>query len=191
MRLFAKRALAVAGMAVLLGGCAAPESGVKTEADGTKASGGAGAKAPSGKAAGPARLGDTITVKGLEEGARIQVSAVKYVATVTSTDEFSKPAAGNRFVAVQFVIKNTGTVAYEDSPSNGAKVSDAEGQQFDATIIVQRSSAGPGLPAQVKLAPGGTAKGFLVFEVPKAAKIASVQFSQNSGFGETAEWKIA
>ena len=93
-------------------------------------------------------------------------------------------------MAVQFRVRNVGKVAYNDSPTNGAKVSDASGQQFDPSIMAQRVSAGPVLPASVKLAPGGTALGYIVFEVPKAAKIKSVQFGTDSGFGETGEWRI-
>jgi hypothetical protein len=165
-------------------GCAAPDSGVKNSADKSTAS-------SSGKAkAGPAKLGDAITIKGQEKGSAAQVTAVRYVATVKATDGFSTPAAGNRYAAVQFIVKNTGTVSYDDAPSNGAKVSDSENQQYDVALL-EKSSAGQGLPFLLKLAPGGTAKGFLVFEVPTAAKIVSVQFSQASGFAETAEWKIA
>jgi hypothetical protein len=104
------------------------------------------------------------------------------------SDDFMKPAAGNRFVAVQFKVTNTGTAAYDDSPSNGAKVLDAEGQQF--TSALADSKAGPNLPGSVKLAPGGTAKGFITFEVPSATKVTGAQFSTKSGFGQTAEWKI-
>jgi hypothetical protein len=174
---------AALGLVLLTGGCATPESGVKNEPDKNAA----GSDKPK---SGAAKLGDPITLKGQEKDSSIQVTAVKYVATVTATDGFSKPEAGNRYAAVQFVVKNTGKVTYDDAPSNGAKVSDSEDQQYDVALL-EKSSAGQGLPALLKLAPGGTAKGFLVFEVPTAAKITSVQFSQASGFGETAEWKVA
>lgn len=177
--------LAVAAVVALsAAGCAATDSGVKNEPDKPAASGSAKGKT------GAAKLGDAITLKGLEDGSSAQVTAVKYVATVTATNGFSKPEAGNRYAAVQFVIKNTGKVAYEDAPSNGAKVSDAEDQQYDVALL-EKSSAGQGLPAFLKIAPGGTARGYLVFEVPKGAKIVSVQFSLGSGFAETAEWTIA
>ncbi len=175
---------ATVAVAVLSMGCAATDSGVKNDPDKPAASGTGKAKSRA------AKLGDPITIKGQEKGSAVQVTAVKYVATVKATDGFSEPAAGNRYAAVQFIVRNTGTVSYEDAPSNGAKVSDSKDQQYDVALV-EKSSAGQGLPSLLKLAPGGTARGFLVFEVPKAAKIVSVQFSQASGFGETAEWKIA
>lgn len=105
-----------------------------------------------------AKVGDAITLKGNVEGSKTSVLVKKVVDPTSSTDGFSMPAAGNRYVAVQFQIKNTGTVPYEDSPSNGAKVADADGQQFDSTIVTS-VKAGPILPASVKLTPGGKALG--------------------------------
>lgn len=170
----------------LLAGCTVPDNSVQSEPDQAQSS----AAKPKGKPKPrAAQLGDPITIKGNEGGSAVQVTALKVVATVTAKDGFSKPEPGNRFMAVQFALTNTGDASYDDAPSNGAKVSDAEGQQYD-TALLEDSSAGRGLPSLLKLAPGATAKGYLVFEVPKAAKIVSVQFSQDSGFGQTAEWKI-
>ena len=134
-------------------------------------------------------MGDTITLTGNADGAKLEITMTKVAPTTKATDQFSTPQSGNRFMAVQFRIRNAGKVAYNDSPTNGAKVSDASGQQFDPTIV-ERVAAGPVLPASVKIAPGGTALGYIVFEVPKAAKIKSVQFGTDSGFGETGEWRI-
>ena len=135
-------------------------------------------------------MGSAITLKG-NAGGKVTVTLVKVVDPVKSTDGFSAPTAGNRYVAAQFIVQNVGTTAYDDSPANGAKAIDAAGQQFSADITLDKSTAGPGLPAQTKLPPGGKALGFLVFQVPTASKVAKVQFSQNSGFGETGEWTVA
>lgn len=94
-----------------------------------------------------------------------------------------------RYVAVQFEIRNTGTISYDDAPMNGAKVADAEGQQFEPALVMKIAS-GPLLPAGVKLTPGGKALGYLVFEVPKGSKVATVQFAMDSGFSETGEWRV-
>ncbi|MDX2685112.1 DUF4352 domain-containing protein [Streptomyces scabiei] len=93
-------------------------------------------------------------------------------------------------MAVQFRLKNTGTVVYDDSPSNGARLVDAQGQQFDTAF--EDTTAGPGFPGSVAVAPGDTALGFITFEVPTASKIAKVQFAMNSGFsGSTGQWKVS
>jgi hypothetical protein len=47
-------------------------------------------------------------------------------------------------VAVQFRLKNTGTSAYDDSPSNGVTVIDKDGQRFSESF-----SMGSGLSDDV------------------------------------------
>lgn len=185
---FLKKWSAVALLSLPLAACSGA-SGVVTTAD---AKPGSSASEPAAASKAPAKhaaLGDAIKIKGSEAGSEITVTMVKVAVSAKPSDEFSTPGAGNRFAAVQFVIKNSGTIAYEDAPINGAKVIDAEGQQFDAALFA--SKAGVALPATVKLAPGSSAKGFLTFEVPKKAKLVGAQFSTDSGFGQTAEWKIA
>ncbi|MDQ1684386.1 MAG: hypothetical protein QOC82_1123 [Frankiaceae bacterium] len=157
------------------GGCG--NTGVKNSPD--KAS----------KAKTVAHLGDAITLAGNDHGSKISVAAVRVVDPVRATDGFSSPDPGNRYVAVRFRFTNTGSVAYDDAPSNGAKVVDDQGEQFEADFV-DKINAGVLLPAQVKAAPGGLVVGYLVFQVPKKAKVAKVQFSMDSGFGETGEWTL-
>lgn len=136
-----------------------------------------------------ARIGDTITIHGMEDGSQLAVTLVKWVDPAKGADEFSAPDSGKRFVAVQFRITNTGKGVYDDSPSNGVQVADAQGQRFDSDY--NDVSAGPSMAAEVKLRPGDQTLGYIAFQVPKASKIASVQFSMDSGFADEAgQWKI-
>ncbi len=117
------------------------------------------------------------------------MTVVKVLDQAGPADSFSAPSPGNKFFAAQFRLSNTGTVAYDDSPSNGAKVLDSQGQQFEATI--DDSAAGPSLPSATKIAPGSSALGYINFEVPMTSKIAKVQFGLNSGFADqTGEWTV-
>lgn len=137
-----------------------------------------------------AAVGSTLTLKGNEDGQQIAVTVKKWVDPAQSSQEFVEPQAGNRYVAAQVELRNTGTAAYDDSPSNGATVADADGQQFNATMTMG-ITAGPEFPGSVKIAPGGKALGFIVFEVPKASKISLMHFGLNSGFAEqTGQWDI-
>ncbi|MFD4528612.1 DUF4352 domain-containing protein [Streptomyces sp. NPDC058470] len=146
-------------------------------------------QSPTPSPASSAAVGDTLDLTGNGDGEQLAVTVVKVVDPAGSKNEFSTPEAGTRFVAVQFRLKNTGTAVYDDSPSNGAKVVDAQGQQFDATI--EDTTAGPSFPASVTVAPGDTGLGFITFEVPTASKIAKVQFALNSGFsGNTGQWNV-
>src|SRR5690606_7439667 len=135
------------------------------------------------------KVGDTLALEGMDEGSELDVTVVKVADPAKSADEFMEPAAGKRFVGVQFKLVNTGKAAYSDSPSNGAQVADSEGQQFDATF--GDITAGPSMASSLKLKPGAKGLGWIVFEVPEAAKIDTVQFTMNSGFADkTGEWKL-
>jgi hypothetical protein len=136
-----------------------------------------------------AKVGDTLTLEGFEEGSKLDVTVVKVADPAKSADEFMEPASGKRFVGVQFQLVNTGKAAYSDSPSNGAQVADTEGQQFDATF--GDITAGPSMASNLKLKPGAKGLGWIVFEVPEAAKADTVQFTMDSGFADkTGEWKL-
>jgi hypothetical protein len=138
----------------------------------------------------PAVAGDTLDLTGQETGETMAVTLVKVLDTAPAENEFSSPDAGKKFVAVQFKLKNTGTVVYSDSPSNGARVVDTQGQQFDASI--EDTAAGPGFPGSVTIAPGDSALGFITFEIPTSSKVAKVQFAMNSGFsGNTGQWNVS
>ncbi|MCX5441144.1 DUF4352 domain-containing protein [Streptomyces sp. NBC_00063] len=136
-----------------------------------------------------AKTGDTITLKGMDDGSQLDVTVVKVVDPAKSSDEFTTPESGNRFIGVQFKLVNSGTKAYNDSPSNGAQVADKDGQQFDATF--GDITAGPSMSSSVKLAPGGKALGWIVFEAPTKSKVTQVQFAMDSGFSDqTGQWSI-
>ncbi|MFD9793317.1 DUF4352 domain-containing protein [Streptomyces sp. NPDC059070] len=144
---------------------------------------------PAPSRASSATVGDTLDLIGNDQGEKLAVAVVRVVDPARARNQFSSPDAGMRFVAVQFRLKNTGTAVYKDSPSNGARVVDTEGQQFAATYA--DTSAGPGFPGSVTLAPGDTGLGFVTFEVATASKVAKVQFALNSGFSaNTGQWSV-
>ncbi len=178
-------AIAIAAVAAtaFLCGCGPDSSAVVTTAA-SPASGVPGA-APA-----PAHIGDAITLTGLDKGSKAQVALLRVVPTATAADDFGAPDQGKRLVGAQFRIANVGSAAYSDSPANGAKVIDAQGQSYDASIA-DNVSEGPSFAAQTNIAPGDSGQGFLVFEVPTAAQIVKVQFGMDSGFGnQTAQWSV-
>ena len=137
-----------------------------------------------------AGVGDTLTLHGMDDGSQLDVTLVKWVDNAKSADEFTSPEKGNKWVAAQFKIVNTGTAVYSDSPSNGAQVADEQGQQFNPTFAT--ITAGPEMQAGVRLAKGATALGYITFEVPKTSKIATLQLALDSGFAdESGQWQIA
>jgi hypothetical protein len=157
----------------------------------TDTAGTAAGTSDAGSASGvPARIGDTVGLKGSETGESVDVTAVKVIDHALGADADSNvPPAGKHYFAVQFRIKNTGTKPYEDAPANGAKVVDNFGEVVEASAG-DETTAGPSLPTPTTVPPGGVALGLLTFEVPNGTTIAKVQFGMDSGFGETTQWQI-
>lgn len=171
--------------------CGPADSSVSTTAKSSAAAPAAGGKSSAPAAAkGAAKLGDTIALKGTEAANTADVTVLKVVDSPEGEDEFTKPADGKRFVAVQFQIKATGAKSYSDAPQNSAKLLDTQGQAYGSSI--SDTKAGPGFQVPANIAPGETALGFITFEVPKDAKIDKAQFALDSGFAQqTGQWKLA
>ncbi|MDF9816945.1 DUF4352 domain-containing protein [Streptomyces sp. SPB162] len=178
--------------AVVAVGCSSPSvttspSSARPSAGGSSVPDSSSTASPTAAGQAEAQVGDTLDLVGTGDGERMAVTVTRVV-DPAGADVFS-PDQGNRFVAVQFRLRNTGTAVYADSPSNGAQVVDTLGQAFNATIA--DTNAGPGFPGSVRLTPGSTALGFVTFEVPKASAIAHVHFTLNSGFAaDTGQWTV-
>lgn len=138
----------------------------------------------------PAGIGSTLTLVGNTPGQKLDVTVVKVVDPAGAENQYSTPEAGTRYVAVQFRLHNTGTVVYQDSPTNGARLIDQQGQQFRPSPY--DSAAGPGFGGSVTVIPGDTALGYITFQVPTASTPAKVQFTLDSGFGpSTGQWTVS
>lgn len=176
----ATRALAAAAIiCATLASCGTPT--VTSTADNPTSA----AKAPEAKKPN-AGVGDTISLQGTDEKLKIAVKLVKVINNATGKDEFNKPSAGQRFYAVELVLKNVGKVAYDDSPFNSAKVIDSKGQQHDTTLMEVSTGASM---TSAKIGIGDSRRGVVTFEVPKNAKIVKLQFALDSGMAQqTGEW---
>ncbi|MET9426717.1 MULTISPECIES: DUF4352 domain-containing protein [unclassified Streptomyces] len=167
-------------------GGSAPEVKASADSGGESA---AAAEKPKAEKPSVAKVGDTVTLKGMEDGEQLAVTLKKIEDPAKSKDEFFAPEDGSRWVGAQFELVNTGTKVYADSPGNGAQVADADGQRFGTTLA--DITAGPSMTSGANVPPGEKVLGWVVFEVPKASKLATVQFAMNSGFADqTGQWKL-
>ncbi|MGW1864821.1 DUF4352 domain-containing protein [Streptomyces mauvecolor] len=180
------------GVLLLLAGTACTAGNtVTTKPNDSKPSapGSSRAAQPTASRAKTAAVGDTITLKGTNKGEQLDVTVKRWLDPAVSANEFSVPQDGKRWVAAQFQLANTGSALYEDSPSNGAQAADTDGQRFQTTF--GDITAGPLIPASAKVVPGDKALGWILFEVPKTSKIATVQFTMDSGFADqTGQWSV-
>ena len=138
-----------------------------------------------------AGIGDTITLATQEDyvnsqpATQLEVTLLKVTYKVP-LGEFDSPAENGRYFAVMLRITNVGEGVYSDSPSNGAAVVNRAGNQFDASMMMEKA---PSLPSGMKLRPGASRTGWLTFDV--AGKVTTFQFTPDSGFGpETGEWQF-
>lgn len=184
-------ATALAGALAACGGTTVKTTPDKTAAPTTprQAPATTTAATPTATKASTAHIGDTLTLHGTDSDTNLSVTIVKWVDPAKSSDEFTSPDKGNRWVAAQFRLVNHGTKPYSDSPTNGAKVADSQGQRFGT--VVADISAGPAMDSGLDLPPGETALGWVVFEVPTASKVVTVQWAADSGFSdEVGQWAV-
>lgn len=145
--------------------------------------------APGTKTAPTAQIGSPITLAGSSSGEQMTVTLARVISNASGTD-YTTARAGDRLYAAQFQLKDTGSSAYSDAPANGAEVVDSAGQSYDAAIAdsVQNCTS---FPATENIGTGSLGLGCVVFEVPAHARIASVQFTLDSGMGpDTGQWAV-
>ncbi|MFD8381316.1 hypothetical protein ACFV2X_22660 [Streptomyces sp. NPDC059679] len=142
----------------------------------------AGEQSPGGSTQAPVgKLGDTLKLVGME-GSLNGTGTLEADFTLEKFENHAKssigalePAAANRLVAAKFTIVETGTGTYQDSGYAEAMVYDANGQGYQGkpgTPTVGKSLGG----LQLIVKPGQRVSGWIVFEVPKDAKITSVTY---------------
>lgn len=104
------------------------------------------------------------------------------------TEEFLGPEEGNRLVAVQLRVVNTGTADYVDSPSNGAVLFDAADVQYANSFLP--TLLGPEL-FSLRVIPGDVRTGWVTFEIPSDVEPAALMWTPDSGFSDThARWDL-
>lgn len=132
-------------------------------------------------------LGHAVTLA--DGGLRMAVAVTKIVSSAEGRGAYEQPRKGERFAAVRFVLKNVGETDYRDSPTFGATLVDTTGQGYDPTVAAV--TAGPGFARVVSLPHGGARAGFIVFAIPRRARIARVEYALNAGDApERAEWRV-
>jgi len=94
------------------------------------------------------------------------------------------PAAGFHVLAVEIQHVNVGDEAYENDPSEGMAIVDAEGQQVKSASM--SVTEGEGFDGTLTLGPGESLQGLVAFLVPDGFVPAKLQVSLDYGFSN--EW---
>lgn len=137
-----------------------------------------------------ATVGGSITLEGTDPGLKMKVTVSRFFNPATPAEDYMKPKAGSKFVAVEVTLSNVGQVVYDSSPEGGAYVIDDQGQQYQSTFA--RIREGQGFGGQATINVGDTRKGVILFAVPEAAKLVKFQYGLNSGFArQKGEWTLS
>jgi len=107
------------------------------------------------------RLGDPITLTGVNIGVRLQVTPTRLIDPARAR----RPATGDRrWVAVELRLENTGIAVFE-SELRSAAVTDDRGRRAPAAVGV-RSDCSNGFHKWMRLDVGLKARGCVLFELP-------------------------
>jgi Domain of unknown function (DUF4352) len=189
-----RRTLLLAAAALLLAGCSTSEPTVNTQpvkapAVANSSTADAPTKTATSAPAKKAKVGDTLELT--DRNTHLQVTLVKLVDPVKSTNEFMTPTAGKRFVAVQMRIVNVGTKVFTDDPMSGTQAKDGDGQVFDASYMPLDTEVGQQMDSGLTLAPGEKTLGVMTFEVPAGVKLVTVEYTNNSFVGHAVQWTLS
>jgi Domain of unknown function (DUF4352) len=136
-----------------------------------------------------AKVGDTLTLKG-SAGESMAVT-VDQVMDPLQVGSYDQPDSGQRFVGIQITLKDVGSVAYSDSPSNGSTLLSNTNEQAMGQIV-SGGPCGNDFASSANIAPGNTQQGCIPFEMPVGQTPATFQFTLNSGFAnQTGQWSLA
>lgn len=99
--------------------------------------------------------------------------------------------SGDIFVAAAFTITNESSSTVTDDIYNCVRIYDAAGQGFQSDF--EQTASGPSFPGgEFTVAPGGTASGWVMLEVPGGAPLTTINFIPGSGYATNAaaSWKV-
>jgi hypothetical protein len=102
-----------------------------------------------------------------------KVTIVRIYDNAKSTNQFSQPKPGNRFVAIQVVVENPGNT--EISPGDW-KLHTTSSNEYDRTFV---AGVGQDLSSS-SLTPGAKTQGTIVFEIPADAKVQWIRYDPNT-----------
>ena len=133
-------------------------------------------------------VGDTFTAT-TSNGDKYTVTLVKVIDPATSSDNYSTPKNGFRFVGAVFTVTGvSGSLTYEDANNDASVVgSDTQTYTPDFSPIAGYTNFNSG---DIDVTAGQTVTGAVTFQVPSGVQVDRVQWQAN-GFGQHATWTVS
>jgi hypothetical protein len=133
-------------------------------------------------------LGTSETIHDFD-GDALFVTVSQIVDPATALSDTDQPTSGDRFVAVEMSITNTGSQEIQDDANNATIVTGSDGETYTANFAsVSQCANFEENIGYVDLKPGDNTTGCVVFQLPTSVTVQSVSFSLAPGYLDTAEW---
>ncbi len=133
--------------------------------------------------------GETVTLRQTPTRPALDVTVDAPVAT-RSTTASVRVLPGNVLLAVPMTIRNAGGTTWASFPDTTVLLRDSGGQTYRPNPTMTRVRSGRVLPAAIRLGPGRTTRGLMVFEVPRGTTVDTVELEAGRGKPDVLRWKV-
>jgi hypothetical protein len=144
-----------------------------------------GKKSPDYSSNSPKAVGQSVRYDD-GQGHTATVTLVRVIDPAQPANQYEAPDSGNRYVAAEFKIVNTGA-AFQPSPTSNATAFDSASHSFNTGYA--DISGCPSFASNLTLNPGDVADGCVVFQVPSSAQITKIEYVEQEGAG-TGVWAV-
>lgn len=134
-------------------------------------------------------IGTTVPVPASGPRPSLTVTAGKPVMTRSKTPGLDV-RRGHQLVAVPLTVRNTDDKTWASRSDLVSTAIAADGLSYSSDPAYSRVRGGPVLPISMKLAPGKTRTGLVVFEVPRGARLAKVHLRVGPSLPKTIRWSV-
>jgi len=133
-------------------------------------------------------LGRSVVMRGQSPGERIRIAAFGVVDPVPAGDYSFRPRRGRRWVGVRLKVESLGPGLFDDAIDNGARLLSG-GRRYRP---VTKSPGGcPPFEAVIELQPGRSARGCVIYEVPRGRDYQRLRYTPSSeNSPDVATWRL-
>jgi hypothetical protein len=143
---------------------------------------------PIAQTASAAALGTSQTIHDFD-GDALAVTVSQVVDPATALSDTDLPSSGDRFVAVELSISNTGSQEIQDDANSAMVVTGSDGETYTANFAsVSQCANFEQNIGYVDLKSGDGTTGCVVFQLPTSVSVQSISLSLATGYLDTAEW---
>ncbi len=133
-------------------------------------------------------FGEQVDVQGSATRPPLKVVAERPVRTWSNTSR-AQAGPGRQLLAVAMTMRNAGDQTWVSYPSSTVlTLRDQSNASFGVNPTVRKTEAGKVMPAVIRIRPGRSVRGYMVFEVPLGTRISAVELKVGPGEPQRVRW---